>query len=79
MLPWFVLSLLLYSPHLTVAFVQKLAKRAASERPYKPTVHVLVLPSQLPLDLRLSVRCLDENFLVWFILSFIFALLTSMV
>lgn len=48
---------------LAINVAVKLAKRAASERPYKPTVHVLVLPSQLPLDLRLSVRCLDEVFL----------------
>ncbi|KAF8897057.1 hypothetical protein CPB84DRAFT_1681849, partial [Gymnopilus junonius] len=39
---------------------KELSSEAASSRPYVPTVHVLVLPSQLPLDLRLGIRDLDE-------------------
>lgn len=40
--------------------MQSLAKLVADDRPYQPTVHVLILPSQLPLDLRLHFRDLDE-------------------
>jgi len=43
---------------------QKLSSATASERPYAPTVHVLILPSQLPIDLRLGVRDLDEAWVV---------------
>jgi hypothetical protein len=32
----------------------------ASARPYAPTVHTIILPSQLPRDLRLNFRDLDE-------------------
>jgi len=38
----------------------ELSARVAPERPYAPTVHVLMLPSQLPRDLRLNFRDLDE-------------------
>jgi hypothetical protein len=41
-----------------------LATRVAESRPYKPTIHVLVLPTQLPSDLRLNFRDLDEGEIV---------------
>src|ERR1700691_6107694 len=44
--------------------LQQLSSRVASSRPSTPTVHVLVLPSQLPLDLRLQLRGLDEALIV---------------
>jgi len=37
---------------------------SASSRPFAPPVHVLVLPSKLPLDLRLNLRELDDSELV---------------
>ncbi|KAK2463183.1 hypothetical protein APHAL10511_004838 [Amanita phalloides] len=40
-----------------------MSKKLSPNRPFSPTVHVLVLPSQLPLDLRLNFRNLDEEFL----------------
>ncbi|KAG7446222.1 uncharacterized protein BT62DRAFT_104514 [Guyanagaster necrorhizus] len=45
---------------LAISVAQSLAKRVADDRPYLPTVHVLILPSQIPLDLRLHFRDLDE-------------------
>ncbi|TFK26480.1 hypothetical protein FA15DRAFT_667361 [Coprinopsis marcescibilis] len=41
----------------------KFAKRASSDRPFTPNVHVLIFPSQLPLDLRHHFRDLDESVL----------------
>jgi len=38
-----------------------MSKALSPHRPFPPTVHVLVLPSQLPLDLRLSFRDFDEE------------------
>lgn len=43
---------------------QKMANKLAPTLPYAPTVHALVLPSQLPIDLRLAFRDLDESYLV---------------
>lgn len=43
---------------------KKLSMEASSSRPYVPTVHVLILPSQIPLDLRLGIRDLDEAWMV---------------
>lgn len=43
---------------------QELSARVATDRPYSPTIHVLVMPTQLPLDLRLNFRDLDEALLV---------------
>ena len=43
---------------------QELSRRVSSERPFHPTVHVLLLPSQIPRDLRVNVRGLDEFALV---------------
>ncbi|KAK0461206.1 uncharacterized protein EV420DRAFT_186624 [Desarmillaria tabescens] len=45
---------------LAISVAQSLAKLVADDRPYQPTVHVLILPSQIPLDLRLHFRDLDE-------------------
>ncbi|KAJ3844708.1 hypothetical protein F5878DRAFT_63651 [Lentinula raphanica] len=39
----------------------KLSQRVAWRRPYTPPVHVIVLPSQIPLDLKLHLRELDES------------------
>ncbi|KAJ6499178.1 hypothetical protein C8R45DRAFT_1126495 [Mycena sanguinolenta] len=36
------------------------ADRLASARPFTPTVHTLILPSQIPIDLRLQFRDLEE-------------------
>lgn len=33
----------------------------AEERPFPPTLHVLIAPTQLPADLRLAFRDLDEE------------------
>jgi len=41
-----------------------MASEVAPKRPYLPTVHVLIVPSQIPLDLRLGTRDLDEAWLV---------------
>ncbi|KAF8633344.1 hypothetical protein AX17_004516 [Amanita inopinata Kibby_2008] len=40
-----------------------MSKKLSPHRPFPPTVHVLVLPSQLPSDLRLNFRDLDEELL----------------
>ncbi|KAJ3989957.1 hypothetical protein F5890DRAFT_977989 [Lentinula detonsa] len=39
----------------------ELVKRVAWRRPYTPPIHVVVLPSQLPLDLKIHLRELDES------------------
>ncbi|KAJ4483287.1 hypothetical protein J3R30DRAFT_1756881 [Lentinula aciculospora] len=39
----------------------ELVKRVAWQRPYTPPVHVVVLPSQMPLDLRIHLREIDES------------------
>ena len=44
--------------------VQEMSAIVAPSRPYAPTVHALVLPSQLPIDLRLTFRDMDEVNLV---------------
>ncbi|KAJ7251553.1 hypothetical protein B0H12DRAFT_1234182 [Mycena haematopus] len=38
------------------------ADRLASARPFTPTVHTLILPSQIPIDLRIQFRDLEEVF-----------------
>lgn len=43
---------------------QRLSKEVASKRPYAPPVHVVILPSQIPLDLLLNIRDFDEAWLV---------------
>lgn len=51
-------------PELMADSLQKMSHRLAKSRPFSPTVHVLILPSKLPLDLRLHFRDLDESRLV---------------
>lgn len=46
---------------LAIQTVMAMAKRVAISKPFSPTVHVLVLPTQLPLDMRLAFRDLDES------------------
>ncbi|KAH7924624.1 hypothetical protein BV22DRAFT_1034934 [Leucogyrophana mollusca] len=45
---------------LAVQTVMEMSKRVAMSKPFTPTVHVLVFPTQLPLDLRLAFRDFDE-------------------
>ncbi|KAF9066151.1 hypothetical protein BDP27DRAFT_1331038 [Rhodocollybia butyracea] len=40
-----------------------LAKRVCQQRPHDPPIHVVVLPSQMPLDLKMHFRELDESLL----------------
>lgn len=46
---------------LAIQTVMAMAKRVAISKPFSPTVHVLVLPTQLPLDMRHAFRDLDES------------------
>ncbi|KAI0093192.1 hypothetical protein BDY19DRAFT_922571 [Irpex rosettiformis] len=48
---------------LALSAADELSAIAAPSRPFTPPVHVLVLPSQIPIDLRLTFRDLDETFL----------------
>ena len=41
-----------------------MAPLVAASKPFSPTVHVLILPTQLPLDMRHAFRNLDEMALV---------------
>ena len=41
-----------------------MASLVAATKPFSPTVHVLILPTQLPLDMRHAFRNLDELALV---------------
>lgn len=43
-----------------------MASLVAASKPFSPTVHVLILPTQLPLDMRHAFRNLDEIALVSF-------------
>ncbi|KAG6813556.1 hypothetical protein H0H92_009948 [Tricholoma furcatifolium] len=45
---------------LAVHIALELSRRVSPTRPYTPTVHTLILPSQIPRDLRLMFRDLDE-------------------
>ncbi|KAJ7703074.1 hypothetical protein B0H17DRAFT_1041507 [Mycena rosella] len=49
--------------NLALSVAMDAATRLASARPYKPTVHALILPSQLPVDLRVQFRDLEDVFL----------------
>src|SRR5205807_1726242 len=40
---------------------QDVSSRLAARRPFAPPIHTLVLPSKIPLDLRLHFRDLDEE------------------
>ncbi|KAJ7594408.1 hypothetical protein C8J56DRAFT_926702 [Mycena floridula] len=48
---------------LAISTAQRLAEHTGPRRPYTPPVHVLVLPSQIPIDLRLRFRDIDESLL----------------
>ncbi|KAJ7446184.1 hypothetical protein B0H11DRAFT_2085464 [Mycena galericulata] len=48
---------------LALSVARDAAVRLASARPYTPTVHALILPSQIPVDLRVQFRDLEEVFL----------------
>ncbi|KDQ57757.1 hypothetical protein JAAARDRAFT_130791, partial [Jaapia argillacea MUCL 33604] len=45
---------------LALSVANDMSARTAESKPFRPTVHVVILPSQLPLDLRLNFRHLDE-------------------
>ncbi|KAG2126300.1 hypothetical protein DEU56DRAFT_543361 [Suillus clintonianus] len=47
--------------YLAIQTVMDMAKRVAISKPFSPTVHVLVIPTQLPLDMRHAFRDLDES------------------
>jgi hypothetical protein len=40
---------------------QAMAKRVTVSKPFSPTVHVLVIPTRLPLDMWHAFRDLDES------------------
>lgn len=44
--------------------MKALSQLAASSRPFTPPVHALVLPTQIPTDLLLTFRDLDEVLVV---------------
>ncbi|KAJ8468524.1 hypothetical protein ONZ51_g9590 [Trametes cubensis] len=46
---------------LALSIAGALAQKASSERPFTPPVHVLVFPTQIPTDLLLTFRELDES------------------
>ncbi|KAG9316307.1 hypothetical protein JVU11DRAFT_2338 [Chiua virens] len=45
---------------LAINTAMEMAPLVAASKPFSPTVHVLILPTQLPLDMRLAFRNLDE-------------------
>ncbi|KAJ7497417.1 hypothetical protein FB451DRAFT_1120918 [Mycena latifolia] len=49
--------------NLALSVATDAATRVASARPYTPTVHALILPSRLPVDLRIQFRDLEAVFL----------------
>ncbi|KAH9061391.1 hypothetical protein EDB87DRAFT_1611575 [Lactarius vividus] len=48
---------------LALSSAKDLSMRNAADRPFTPPVHVLILPSKLPLDFRLHFRDLDEEYM----------------
>ncbi|KAI0253990.1 hypothetical protein BJV78DRAFT_100670 [Lactifluus subvellereus] len=46
---------------LALSAATDLSSQNAADRPFRPPIHVLLLPSKLPLDLRLHFRDLDED------------------
>ncbi|KAF5317005.1 hypothetical protein D9611_003938 [Ephemerocybe angulata] len=48
---------------LALDIANRYTKQIAAQRPYTPNVHILVLPSQIPLDLKMHVRDMDETVL----------------
>ncbi|KAF7321656.1 hypothetical protein MKEN_00686800 [Mycena kentingensis (nom. inval.)] len=51
-----------YDIRLGLSVTQNAAKSLSSIRPFTPTVHVLVLPSQIPVDVRAQFRELEDIF-----------------
>ncbi|KAJ7072217.1 hypothetical protein C8F01DRAFT_1102975 [Mycena amicta] len=51
-----------YDIRLALSVATDAAKLLATSRPFTPTVHILVLPSQIPVDLRVQFRDLDDVF-----------------
>ncbi|KAJ7780539.1 hypothetical protein DFH07DRAFT_433564 [Mycena maculata] len=49
--------------NLALSVSRDVATRLGSARPYTPTVHALILPSQIPIDIRIQFRDLEEVFL----------------
>ena len=47
---------------LTIA--QEFSAHTAKTKPFEPPVHVLIFPSQIPLDLKAALRGLDEEAVV---------------
>ncbi|KAI0305774.1 hypothetical protein B0F90DRAFT_1948159 [Multifurca ochricompacta] len=54
---------LFYYTYNPFTYLQDLSSRNAARRPFTPPVHVLILPSKLPLDFRLHFRDLDEEYM----------------
>ncbi|KAF9469993.1 hypothetical protein BDZ94DRAFT_1303627 [Collybia nuda] len=50
-----------HSIMLALKITSELSLRVAPERPFTPTVHILLLPTQLPRDLRANLRGLNEQ------------------
>ncbi|KAJ7188111.1 hypothetical protein C8R46DRAFT_1023578 [Mycena filopes] len=48
---------------LALSVAMDAANRLAVARPYTPTVHTVILPSQLPVDLKIQFRGLEEAFM----------------
>ncbi|KAI8993829.1 hypothetical protein BD414DRAFT_513494 [Trametes punicea] len=46
---------------LGLLLAEELSRKASAERPFKPTVHVLIFPTQIPTDLLLTFRELEES------------------
>ncbi|KAI0297169.1 hypothetical protein BC826DRAFT_1090943 [Russula brevipes] len=46
---------------LALSVARDLSSRIAASRPFTPPIHVLILPSKIPIDLRLHFRDLDEE------------------
>jgi hypothetical protein len=55
---------LLFHPYCVLKEPQDLSSLNAARRPFTPPIHVLILPSKIPLDLRLHFRDLDEERMV---------------
>jgi hypothetical protein len=55
---------LLYYKSTSLNRSQDISLRNAVDRPFAPPIHVLILPSKLPLDFRLHFRDLDEEYMV---------------
>ncbi|KAG6873429.1 hypothetical protein C0995_015854 [Termitomyces sp. Mi166 len=54
---------------LAINVASELSTRVSLTRPYAPTVHTLILPSQIPRDLRATFRDLDEFSVVCIVLG----------